>query len=69
MHFIKHQPRSVRMERLLFIKKLPAELWRKIKDEIRKTFQKFFGAKLLNQIDNVVIIQNKVWYQLRNRLF
>ena len=32
-------------------------------------FQKYFGAKLLNQIDNVVIIQNKVWYQLTYCLF
>ena len=39
-----------------------------IKDEIRETFQKYFGAKLLNQIDNVVIMQNKVWYQLTYRL-
>ena len=41
----------------------------KFKDEIRETFQKYFGAKLFNQIDNVVIIQNNVWYQLTYRLF
>ena len=40
-----------------------------IKYEIRETFQKYFGAKLLNQIDNVVIMQNKVWSQLTYRLF
>ena len=40
----------------------PAEIWKNIKYEIRETFQKYFGAKLLNQIDNVVIIENKVWY-------
>ena len=52
------------MERILFIIKFPAEIWKNIKDEIRETFQKYFGAKLLNQIDNVVITQNKVFYQL-----
>ena len=57
------------MERILFIIKLPAEIWKNIKDEIREIFQKYFGAKLLNQIDNVVILQNKVWYQLTYRLF
>ena len=39
-----------------------------IKYEIRETFQKQFGAKLLNQIDNVVIIQSTVWYQWTYRL-
>ena len=48
------------MERILFIIKFPAETWKNIEDEIRETFQKYFGAKFLNQIDNVVIIQNKV---------
>ena len=51
--------RSVRAERILFIMKFPAEIWKNIKYEIRKTSQKHFGAKLLNQIDNVVIIQTK----------
>ena len=37
--------------------------------EIKEVSQKYFGAKLLNQIDNVVIIQNKVWYQLTFCLF
>ena len=57
------------MERILFIIKFPAEIWKNIKDEMRQTFQKYFAAKLLNQFDNVVIIQNKVWYQLTYRLF
>ena len=57
------------MERILFIIKFPAEIWKNIKDEIRETFQKNFAAKLLNKIDNVVIIRNKVWYQLTYRLF
>ena len=57
------------MERILFIIKVPAETWKNIEDEIREIFQKYFGAKFLNQIDNVVIIQNKVWYQLTYRLF
>ena len=50
------------MEQILLIINFPAEIWKNIKCEIRETFQKYFGAKLLNQIDNVVIIQNKVWY-------
>ena len=57
------------MERILFIIKFSAETWKNIEDEIRETFQKYFGAKFLNQIDNVVIIQNKVWSQLTFRLF
>ena len=57
------------MERILFIMKYPAEVWKFIKDEIKETFQKYFGAKLVSQINNVVIIQNKVWYQLTYRLF
>ena len=57
------------MERILFIIKFPAETWKNTEDEIRETLQKFFGAKLLNQIDNVVILQNKVWYQMTYRLF
>ena len=57
------------MERILFIVKFPAEIWKNINYEIRETSQKYFGAKLLNQIDNVVIIQNKVWYQLTYRIF
>ena len=57
------------MERILFRIKFPAEIWKIIKYEIKEIFQKYFGAKLLNQIDNVVIIQNKVWYQLTYRLF
>ena len=61
--------RSVRMERILFIIKFPAETWKNIEDEIREIFQTFFGAKWLNQIDNVVTIQNKVWYQMTYRLF
>ena len=56
------------MERILFMIKFPAEIWKNIKDEIRETTQKYFGAKLLKQIDNVVIIENKVWYQLTYRL-
>ena len=52
------------MERGLFIIKFPAEIWKNIKYEIRETFQKYFGAKLLNQIDNVVMIQNKQTYRL-----
>ena len=48
------------MERILFIIKFPAETWKTIEDEIRETFQKYFGAKLLSRIDNVAIIQNKV---------
>ena len=47
------------MERFLFEIKFPAETWKNIEDEIRETFQMYFGAELLNQIDNVVIIQNK----------
>ena len=61
--------RSVRMEQILFVIKFPAEIWKNIKYEIRETFQKYFRAKLLNQIDNVVIIENKVWNQLTYRLF
>ena len=57
------------MERVLFIVKFPAEIWKNINYEIRETSQKYFGAKLLNQIDNVVIIQNKLWYQLTYRIF
>ena len=57
------------MERILFIIKFPAETWKTIEDEITETFQKYFGAKLLSRIDNVAIIQNKVWYQLTYRLF
>ena len=57
------------MERILFIMKFPAEIWKNIKVEIKELFRKYFGAKLLNQIDNVVIIQDKVWYQLIYRLF
>ena len=57
------------MERILFIMKFPAQIWKSIKDEIKEIFRKYFGAKLLNQIDNVVIIQDKVWYQLIYRLF
>ena len=57
------------MERILFIIKFPAEIWKNIKDEIREVFQKYFAANLLNQNDNVVIIQNKVCYQLTYRLF
>ena len=53
----------------LFIIKFPAETWKTIKVDIRETLQNYFAAKLLNQIDNVVIIQNKVWYQLKYRLF
>ena len=45
------------MEQTLFIKKFPAEIWKNIKYEIRETFQKYFGAKLLNQIDFFVKIQ------------
>ena len=60
--------RSVRMEQIWLIINFPAEIWKNIKYEIRETFQKYFGAKLLNQIDNVVIIQNKVWYQSAYRL-
>ena len=48
------------MERILFIMKFPAEIWENIKYEIRETSQKYFRAKLLNHIDNVVKIQNKV---------
>ena len=48
------------MERILFTIKFPAKLWKKIKYEISETFQKYFGAKVFNLIDNVVIIQNKV---------
>ena len=55
------------MERILFIRKVLAKICKKY--EIKETFQKYFGAELLNQIDNVVIIQNKVWYQLTYRLF
>ena len=36
------------MERMLFIIKFPAETWKNIEVEIRKTFQKYFGAKLLS---------------------
>ena len=57
------------MEQILLIIKFAAEIWKHIKNEIREIFQKYFGAKLLNQIDNVVIIRNKVWYQLTYRLF
>ena len=49
------------MEQKLFVIKFPAEIWKNINYEIRESFQRYFGAKLLNQIDNVVIIQNKVW--------
>ena len=45
------------MEQILLIIKFPAKMWKNIKYEIRETFQKHFGAELLNQIDNVVIIQ------------
>ena len=45
------------------------ETWKNIEDEIREYFQKYFGAKFLNQIDNVVITQSKFWYQLTYRLF
>ena len=47
------------MEQNLFIIKFPAEIWKNIKYEIRETFQKYFVAKLLNQIDIVVIIKTK----------
>ena len=57
------------MERILFIIKFSAETWKNIEDETRETFRKYFGAKFLNQIDNIVIIQNQVWYQLTYRLF
>ena len=53
------------MKRILFKIKFPAEILeigKNVKNEIRETFQKYFGVKLLNQIDNVVILQNKVWY-------
>ena len=50
------------MERVLFIIKFPAVIWKIVKDESRETFQKYFGAILLNRIGNVVIIQNKVGY-------
>ena len=32
------------MERILFIIKFPEEPWKNIEDEIRETFQKYFGA-------------------------
>ena len=57
------------MKLFLLIIKFPALKWKNIKDEIRETFQKYFGAKLLNPVDNVLMIQNKVWYQLTYRLF
>ena len=57
------------MEQILFIMNFPAEIWKNIKYEIRETFQKYFGAKLLNQIDTFVILQNEVWYQSTYRLF
>ena len=60
--------RSVRMAQVLLIINFPAQIWKNIKYENRETFQKYFGAKLLNQIDNVVKKKNKVWYQLTYRL-
>ena len=66
MHFIKHQPGAFVWNEFVYIK-LSSGKMENIKFEVRESFQTFFGAKLLNQIDNAVIIQNKVWYQLTYR--
>ena len=42
------------MERILFIKEFPAEMWKNINYEIRKTFTKYLEANLFNQIHNVI---------------
>ena len=44
------------MERILFIKTFPAEIWKNIKYEISETFQKYLEVNMLNQIHNVIII-------------
>ena len=48
------------MERILFTMKFPAEIWKKYQIRNQGNLPKYFGAKLLNQIDNVVITQIKV---------
>ena len=55
------------MEQIWLIVNFPAQIWKNIKNEIREIFQTYFGAKLLNHFDNVVIIQNKFWYLLGYR--
>ena len=57
MHFIKHQPGAFVWNKQII--EFPAKMWKNIKYEIKETLQKYFGAKLLNQIDKVVIIQTK----------
>ena len=44
------------MERILFIKKFPNEIWKNIKYEIREIFQKYLEANMLNQVHNVIVI-------------
>ena len=43
------------MDRILFTKQFPAEIWKNIKYEIRETFQKYSEANISNQIHNVII--------------
>ena len=52
------------MVRILFVKKLPSEIWKNIRYESRETFQKYLKVNLLNQIHNVMIIKNKDCYEL-----
>ena len=48
------------MERILFNKKLPPEIWTGIKYENRETLQKYLEVNLLNQIYNVIIYETKI---------
>ena len=57
------------MERILFIKKFPAEIWKNIKDEMREIFKKELAAIFLNQIHKVINIENKVRCEWTGRLF
>ena len=59
----------VRMERILFIKEFLAEKCKTIKYEIRDASQKYSEANMLNQIHNVIIILNNIWYELTYRLY
>ena len=43
------------MERILFIKKFPTEIWKNIKYEVSETFQNCLEANFLNKIHTAII--------------